>query len=92
MPSSEVDTEVVRIRALAEADAEAAGADAEAQADAEAETVAASWTEVPPRFWPSSLSGGDEDPELQDADEELPGLEPNHLSVRKKNVVNALML
>lgn len=71
---------MVRIRALAEADTETAEAVAEAQADAEAETLAASCRELPPRFWPSSLSGGDEDPEDQEADDELPGLEPNHLS------------
>lgn len=75
---------MVRIRALAEAFTEAAEAEAEARPDAEAETVAASCTELPLRFWPSSLSGGDEDPELQEADEELPGLEPNHLSLNEE--------
>lgn len=56
IPSSEVDTDVVRIRALAE-----------------------SLFVITPILWPSSLKGGDDDPELQEADE-LPGLEPSHLS------------
>jgi len=59
MPSSDVDTDVVRMRALA-----------------------ASWGDIMLCglwwAWPSSLRGGEAEPELQEADELLPGLE--HLS------------
>lgn len=56
MPSSDVETDVVRMRALADAS-----------------------FVMTLMLWPSSLSGGDDEPELQEADE-LPGLEPSHLS------------
>lgn len=59
MPSSDVDTDAVRVRALS-----------------------ASWGDMMLCglwwAWPSSLNGGDGEPELQEAEELLPGLE--HLS------------
>lgn len=64
IPSSDVDTDVVRMRALADA-------------------LAASFGDRimwPCSALPSSLSGGEAEPELQEADELLPGLEPSHLS------------
>lgn len=68
MPSSDVDTEVVRMRALADALAASCG-------------DKMMW---PCSAFPSSLSGGEAEPELQEADELLPGLEPSHLSVTDK--------
>lgn len=38
---------------------------------------------IAPMLWPSSLRGGDDEPELQEADELL-GLEPSHLSEGEK--------
>lgn len=64
IPSSDVDTDVVRMRALADA-------------------LAASFGDrimCPCSALPSSLSGGEAEPELHEADELLPGLEPSHLS------------
>lgn len=64
MPSSDVDTDVVRMRAFAD-------------------VVAASCGDRfiwPCKTFPSSLSGGEAEPELHEAEELLPGLEPNHFS------------
>lgn len=59
MPSSDVDTDVVRMRALAAS-----------CGDIMMWLCGLWWA------WPSSLSGGEAEPELQEADELLPGLEP----------------